>query len=257
MSVWVDLFTWSGVVVRPTIVAAVLAMAWLGLRRAGFEGRARTRAWLVVAVPLIAWFATVTALGRAGAFLPRPTGPVPAIPFAILIPLAVGLVLLLRSRIHAAVAEAMPVSWLIGIQVYRIFGATFVAHWGAGNLPGVFALPAGLGDMLVGALAIPVALHVQARGRGWQPTAIAWNLLGIVDLLNAVTLGFLSAPGRFQLLALDHPNLLVGTYPLVMIPAFAVPLSLMLHGLSLAQLRRAARRDAAGPARPDGRPSFQ
>jgi len=257
MSLWVDFFTWTGVVVRPAIVAAVLAVAWLGLRRAGFEGHARTRAWFAVAVPLIAWFAAATALGRAGAFLPRPTGPVPAIPFAIVIPLTVGLVLLLRSRIHAAVAVAMPLSWLIGIQVYRVFGATFVAHWGAGNLPGVFALPAGLGDMLVGALAIPVALYAQARGRGWQAMAIAWNLLGIADLLNAVTLGFLSAPGRFQLLALDHPNLLVGTYPVVMIPAFVVPLSLILHGLSLAQLRHAARREAAWPARPGSLPSFQ
>jgi len=40
------------------------------------------------------------------------------------------------------------------------------------------------------------------------------------------------------LLALDRPNTGVGTYPLVMIPVFAVPLSLMLHALSLRQLLR-------------------
>jgi hypothetical protein len=254
MSLWVDLFMWSAVVVCPAIVAVVLVMAWRGLRRAGFVGGPRTRAWFAVAVPLIAWCVIATALARAGAFLPQPTEPVPGIPFAIVIPLAVGLVLLLRSRTHAAVALAMPVSWLIGIQVYRVFGASFVAHWGTGHLPGVFALPAGLGDMLVGALAIPVALHAQARRRGWRPIAITWNLLGIADLLNAVTLGFLSAPGPFQLLALDHPNLLIGTYPVVMIPAFVVPLSLMLHGLSLAQLRRAGGRATAGSARLDDLP---
>jgi hypothetical protein len=33
----------------------------------------------------------------------------------------------------------------------------------------------------------------------------------------------------------------VGTYPLVMIPAFAVPLALILHGLSIWQLRRSGR----------------
>ena len=37
----------------------------------------------------------------------------------------------------------------------------------------------------------------------------------------------------------------VGTYPLVMIPAFAVPLSLVLHGLSLWQLHRTTRRTPA------------
>jgi hypothetical protein len=48
--------------------------------------------------------------------------------------------------------------------------------------------------------------------------------------------------------ALDRPNTGIGTYPLVMIPAFAVPLSLILHGLSLWQLRRTARRSAVTSA---------
>jgi hypothetical protein len=41
-----------------------------------------------------------------------------------------------------------------------------------------------------------------------------------------------------QLLALDNPNLLITAYPLVMVPAFAVPLAIMLHILSLRQLNR-------------------
>jgi len=57
-------------------------------------------------------------------------------------------------------------------------------------------------------------------------------------------MGFLTTPGPFQVFALDNPNTGVGTYPLVMIPAFAVPLSLILHGMSLWQLRRSARRPA-------------
>jgi hypothetical protein len=36
----------------------------------------------------------------------------------------------------------------------------------------------------------------------------------------------------------NPPNTLIGTYPTVMIPAFAVPISLMLHALSLRQLAR-------------------
>ena len=65
-------------------------------------------------------------------------------------------------------------------------------------------------------------------------------------MLFRSTLGFLSSPTRFQLLALDAPNRLVGAYPLVMIPAFAVPLALILHGLSLWQLRRSGRRAGYG-----------
>ena len=41
-----------------------------------------------------------------------------------------------------------------------------------------------------------------------------------------------------------HPNLQVGTYPTLMVPAFGVPSSIILHGLSLWQLRRSARKTA-------------
>ena len=60
----------------------------------------------------------------------------------------------------------------------------------------------------------------------------------IADLVTAVTLGVLTSPGPLQRLALDHPNLLTSSYPTVMTPAFAVPFSLILHGLSLWQLWR-------------------
>ena len=48
----------------------------------------------------------------------------------------------------------------------------------------------------------------------------------------------MTSPGRPHLVALEAPNLLISSYPLVMIPTFAVPLALMLHGLVLWRLRR-------------------
>ena len=50
----------------------------------------------------------------------------------------------------------------------------------------------------------------------------------------------MTSPGRAHLLAFDAPNLLISSYPLVMVPTFAVPLALMLHGLVLWRLRRGA-----------------
>jgi hypothetical protein len=49
----------------------------------------------------------------------------------------------------------------------------------------------------------------------------------------------MTSPGRAHLLA-GAPNLLMTAYPLVMVPTFAVPLALMLHGLVLWRLRRGA-----------------
>src|SRR5439155_328836 len=77
------------------------------------------------------------------------------------------------------------------------------------------------------------------------PRAVAWYIFGITDLVVALTLGALTSPGPLQALAFDHPNRF--SYPLVMIPTFAVPLSLILHGLSLRQIaRREARADRVG-----------
>jgi hypothetical protein len=67
---------------------------------------------------------------------------------------------------------------------------------------------------------------------------MAWNIFGLLDFAIAITMGFLSNPGPFQIFGLDIPASLAGTYPVVLIPAFAVPSSILLHALSIWQLRR-------------------
>jgi len=133
-----------------------------------------------------------------------------------------------------------------------VLGAVFLVRWASGALPGAFALPAGIGDVLVGILALPVALWLRSGARGGSTAATVWNVLGIADLAVALTLGFLSSPTPFQIIALDHPNRNIATYPLVMIPTFAVPLSILLHALSLRQLARHRR---SGDRVPRPRPS--
>ena len=66
----------------------------------------------------------------------------------------------------------------------------------------------------------------------------AWCLFGIADLGVAITMAAMTSPGQAHFIAFDAPNLLMTAYPLVMVPTFAVPLALMLHGLVLWRLRR-------------------
>jgi hypothetical protein len=160
----------------------------------------------------------------------------------------IGLVLLTRFERVATLLDALPSWWLIGIQVYRIFGGIFLVRWASGDAPGEWAVPAGTGDVLVGLLALPVALYLRSGARHGRLAAYAWNVLGILDLLLAIVLGALTSPGRLHMLALNQPNVLVGTYPTVMVPAYGVPLSLILHGLSIWQLRRGRRAMAAATA---------
>jgi len=226
--------------VRPAIVLAILAGLWAALRRTQLETGARIATWLAVAIPLGLWLAAAWTLASRGVFEAGPGGVSP-LPVAIALPVLVGLFALMRSERIAVAIDAATPAWLVGLQAYRVLGGNFVVLWSFGVIPGVFALPAGIGDVLVGLLALPVAFYLASGAPGGLTAAIAWNIFGILDLMNAVTLGALSSPGPLHLLALDHPNLVVGTYPTAMTPAFGVPLSLILHGLSLWQLRRAMR----------------
>jgi hypothetical protein len=222
---------------RLLIDVAILAGLWLGLARTQLEPGARLVTWFAIALPLLIWQVVVWWIAISGGFR-VPLGDVPSLPIAIVLPLLVGLPLLLRSRRIATILDATPPHWLIGLQVYRIFGGIFLVAWAHGDLAGVFALPAGTGDTLTGLLALPTAYLLYLAPRENRLGAISWNILGILDLITAITIGFLTAPGPLQLIVQNPPNTLIGTYPTVLIPAFAVPVSLMLHALSLRQLAR-------------------
>jgi hypothetical protein len=227
------------VAVRLAVHTVILAGLWLGLARTGLSAGARMRVWLTLAVSFSAWLAVTWWLAIAGAFLPRPG--VPALPMAIFLPVLIGLPLLLSSKRIGTLLDAMPASWLVALQVYRVFGGIFLVAWSRGTLSGTFALPAGSGDVLVGLLALPAAYLLFTRAPQARGLAVAWNVLGLVDFAIAIGIGILSAPGPLQVIVPERPNAQLGTFPTVMIPAFAVPSSILLHALSLRQLRRQGR----------------
>ena len=140
----------------------------------------------------------------------------------------------------ARLVSAIPLHWLVAAQVYRVAGGIFLVLWADGRMPWQFALPAGIGDVVTGIVAVVVAAQLAQNAIGAGRAAYAWCLFGIADLVVAVAMGAMTSPGRVHLLALDAPNLLVTAYPLVMVPTFAVPLALMLHGLVLLRLQRGA-----------------
>jgi len=172
-----------------------------------------------------------------GLFLSR-VSPVPLLPLAIFLPVIIGTPILLFSKRMGQVLDAMPASWLIALQLYRVFGGVFLVGWARNVIPGVFALPAGIGDVITGLLAVPIAISVAADTPESRRAAIGWNVFGLLDFAVAISIALMIAPGPLQLIVPSIPNTTAGVYPNVMIPAFAVPSSILLHALSLRQLRR-------------------
>jgi hypothetical protein len=232
-------------VTRLAIQLAILAGLWLGLSRTDFSPNKRVLIWLAVTIPFTLWLALVWNLALNGVFqfVPGVVRP-PRLPIAIFAPVIIGLLLLLRSKSIGALLDATPAHWLVALQVYRIFGAIFIVNWVHGAAPAVFAWPAGIGDTLTGMMALPVALLLASGAETGPRAAMAWNVFGLVDFAVAIAMGVLSSPGPLQIFGFDIPASLAGTYPTVMIPAFAVPSSILLHALSIRQLRRIARRRA-------------
>ena len=222
------------------IVAAILLGIHRALLLAGWSNHDRRRADLISAVVLIGWFGAAIVLGSLGVYR-GVADRIPTIQYGLLVPILIGGLLILRSPTVARVLDAVPQHWLIGVQFYRVLGIIFLILYGSGKLPGLFAWPAGLGDVLVGVLA-PVVAIAYARGpRENRDLVLAWNIFGIVDLIVAVATGIITSPSPFQLFAFDLPNELISAFPLVLIPTYLVPASVLLHLASLAKLQRTVR----------------
>jgi hypothetical protein len=227
-------------IVPPVVTIIVLGLIWLGAARMPASAKSRyTTAGLLSAV-LIGWLAVAQYLGAANAYFASTETAVPLVLLGLLIPLTVAAIGLWQSESIARLVSAIPLHWLVAAQVYRVAGGIFLVLWADGRLPWQFALPAGIGDLATGSVAIVVAALLARNAIGARRATYAWCLFGIADLVVAVTMGAMTSPGRPHLLAFDAPNLLISSYPLVMVPTFAVPLALMLHGLVLWRLRRGA-----------------
>jgi hypothetical protein len=175
----------------------------------------------------------------------------PLIPLFALVPaLAAGVGLALSPALRQ-VAGNLSIPATIGLQLYRVVGAVFLVLLAQDRLPAHFALPAGWGDVAIG-LAAPLVAFGVARGmRGARGTAIGWNALGLLDLVVAVGMGTgYLAPVLVPGIGTVPPTPAMGVFPLILVPLFAVPVSVLLHLLALSELLRASPiTDAAPPMR--------
>jgi len=217
---------------------AVIAVGlWLGLESTDLTAEQRRTTWLAIMIPDTLWFAVAWSAAINGAFITGASR-LPLLPLAIFLPVMIGAPLLLLSKRVGQVLDAMPASWLVALQLYRVFGSQWLVYWLLGLQPGLWALPAGTGDMLTGLFAVPAAIALASGTIEGRKAAMLWNIFGLADFVVAITLGMIISPGPFQLIVPDLPNFNTGVYPNVLTPAFVVPSSILLHALSLRQLRR-------------------
>lgn len=185
-----------------------------------------------VAVVLAAWLAAVLILGASGAYLGAPGQPPLTVFAGAVVPLILFAVAMRLSQAFREFVLALDIRLVVAIQAWRYAGFGFIALYANHVLPGLFAWPAGLGDMAIGIVA---PLWIVALIRNPEVAASArfrlWNALGILDFVIAFTTATICA---MTITDAGAPSIVpVGQLPLVLIPEFMVPLFVMLHIIAL------------------------
>lgn len=244
-------FDWLPVVGGPVIVAGFFVAA---LARAAGAARlgVTTRRTVVggVTLFLVAWLAACVYAAAHGAF--NAAALFPKLPVALVLPLIVAFIALKAFPALRITVDKVPQEQLIGIQGIRLMGFAFLLLLVQNQLPAVFALPAGLGDMFVGLEAIFVARLFAQRAAPAPAMGLLLGATGIADFVVALAIGFLASTTPLRLIHVSPSTDLVTVLPLVMVPTFGVPLFIVLHGLSIGRILSRENpirsRSAAAPA---------
>lgn len=227
-------FVFAGTAVT---VVAILYGLHRALVEAGWPAADRARTFLAFSAILLGWLAVTVMLGALGVYHVDSIE-IPTIQYGILLPIIVGALLIWRSETAKSLIAAVPQPWLVGVQLYRALGVIFLILYATDRLPALFAWPAGLGDIAVGLLAPIVGVAYARAPRKSENLVAGWNIFGILDLVIAVGTGFATAPSLLQPIEVQPTSDLMTVLPMVLIPVYLVPLSILLHLASLAKLHR-------------------
>ncbi|TWT03973.1 hypothetical protein [Reyranella sp. CPCC 100927] len=191
---------------------------------------------VVVAVAL--WLAITWITGTANVFRGSPSEPPLALLVALLTPPLAFVIAYRGSRRFRSFALSIDLRLLTALQGWRVIGGMFLVLFSFEMLPGLFAYPAGVGDLAVG-LAAPFVVRAIARqSPGWQRQVLWLNVAGLVDFVGAIGTGVLTSASALGFFASASPGADMGAFPLSLIPTFAVPLWIVVHVVSLLQLAR-------------------
>lgn len=181
---------------------------------------------------LAAWLAFALSSSALHLYVNAPNTPPIALGLAVVLPVVLFLMWFASSPQFRQFILSLSPRAVTLVHGVRVAGLVFLALGTYKVLPQYFALSAGWGDIIIGATA-PFAAFWLANP-SYRRSFIFWQILGIVDLVNALGLGTLSG-------IIDPHG--ISTAPMAVLPmsyitTFAVPVFLILHIISIAQARR-------------------
>jgi hypothetical protein len=185
---------------------------------------------LVVRLFFWLWLGTAFFVGQQLLLQRLPPFGVPAVVLGLS---ALLLLAYFRLATVRAWVDALDLRTLVLLHVTRFVGLYFLVLSRRGVLPSDFAVPGGIGDIIVATLALVVVFAPLADASRERAIRI-WNVIGLVDIALVV----------LTAVRLDLANPLqmrVMTYlPLSLLPTFLVPLLIATHIIIYTRLTRPA-----------------
>ena len=189
---------------------------------------------LVLGGGIGAWIAMVVTIAASGAVSNTPI----VLPVLFALPLVAAGFAAMNATARAAMM-AIPLPLIIGLNAMRVLGVFMVLAAVTGLMSGPFPFVAGIGDIITGVLALPVARLAARNPRDVR--VLEWNIFGALDLIVAVSLGITTASGSpLQLIHAGIGSSAMTTLPWALIPLVLVPTYLIGHALVFAHVRAEA-----------------
>lgn len=192
---------------------------------------------ITVTLLLGVWFVLAAAAGLAGTFAAGPDQLARPVLLIVFAPVALFIAAYAGSNEFRRFILSRDIRLATMMQSWRVVGFAFLPLYAYEVLPGLFAWPAGLGDVAIGLSAPLVAWALMRRAdyaasRGF----IVWNLLGMLDFVVAAVTSTLASGAVAGLVSGPLTSAPLEVWPLFLFPAFIVPLFMMAHLTVLLQV---------------------
>lgn len=158
----------------------------------------------------------------------------PKIVLTTTLPLAIFVTIIYNTEICKKANTILNLEDLVKIHIFRLIGSTFIILFLYDLLPPVFALFAGIGDLLTAISSIFVAKAIRNKKNYASKLTYIWNTFGLVDILITSAMAII-----FTKISIDNSIQgveFLAEFPFCFIPAFAPPTIIFLHLLVFRKL---------------------
>jgi hypothetical protein len=214
------------------VLAVVVLLGFLAVLHVVWHSPARAGGEACAAIVALAWAALTAGLAAAGRLSFSPP--------TVLAVLLAGFVLSIAfalSRTGRKLATTLPLWLLVGFQAFRL-PLELLMHraYEEGVMPVQMSYSGLNFDIITGAtaLVLGIALAMRHVPLVWVR---AWNALGVLLLLNVLSIALLSAPIPIRVFMNEPANVWITRFPFVWLPAILVQAAIIGHVLVIHRLR--------------------